>query len=140
MIRRQHYPELDLIVHIAAGRLEVDDLIDVARSLYEMDPPPLYSLWELADEAAAGLSLQRMREIQSKMLGHVRGRDGGKTAIVAPSDFTFGSARQYVTLADARDLAFDLQVFRTRESALEWLGIEESAMRDLDADEALGLS
>ncbi len=54
----------------------------------------------------------------------MRGRVGGKTAIVAPHDFTYGFARPYIAMADAYDLPFEHQAFRSLAEALEWPGVD----------------
>ena len=52
-----------------------------------------------------------------------RGRKGARRAFVTGSDFAFGMARMYQTLAD--DLPSEIRVFDDMSEALEWLDLDE---------------
>jgi hypothetical protein len=54
-------------------------------------------------------------------------RTGGKTAIVAPADITFGLIRMYEFVTDVQDLAFETRTFRSATEADEWLLNTENA-------------
>lgn len=124
MIQRRHYPQWDLIVHAVEGPLEEEHVLTAIRALYEMDPPPRLTLWDFSSASLAGFTVHRSRRIQVELAEHVRGRRGGRTAFVAPEDYSFATGRQYATLAESLDLPFEQGVFRTLDEAFAWLGID----------------
>ena len=136
MIKRQLHPELDLIVHEVVGELTGSALFDAGVALYAMDPVPRYSLWDLTRAHVSDFSLERIRAVQPGLIRSVKGREGGKTAVIAPSDVSFGVMRQYLATAATERLPFQQQVFRTREEAVSWLGLEAALLDPPEAREA----
>ncbi|REJ85744.1 MAG: hypothetical protein DWQ36_08170 [Acidobacteria bacterium] len=130
MIERLYHPRLDLIEHRVEGELSEREFVDATRALYAMDPPPRFSLWDLEKVVWAGSSYEDTRKMQASLVGEVRGREGGKTALVVPADFGYALGRQYIGLAESYPLPFEQRVFRSRAEALEWLGVSE---RQLEA-------
>lgn len=132
-IRRQLFPQLDLVVYGVDGVVGVGDFVTAGTALYELETPPRMSLWDLTHASAAEINPARIREIQSALVGQVRGRTGGKTAVVAPNDVVFGVARQYEALARSHNLPMEMQVFRSNEEALRWLEVDGARL-----DEEIG--
>lgn len=124
MIKRQLHPEWDLVVHEVIGELTGSALHDAGVALYALNPVPRYSLWDLSRASVSGFDLDLIRSVQPRLVRKVTGREGGKTAVIAPSDVTFGVMRQYLAAAGASELPFEQQVFRSRDQALSWLGLE----------------
>jgi hypothetical protein len=133
VIRRRLYPKQDLIVHTVTGELGEEEFRAAVIALYDMDPPPRLSLWDFSDASVAEFTLNQTRTIQSDLVGKTRGREGGKTAAVAPSDFTFAKGRQYAMLAESFDLTFEHQIFRTVEEACAWLGIDAEQLESAES-------
>ena len=50
---------------------------------------------------------------------------GMRTAIVAGTDFLFGFARMYKSLAELEESPITVEVFRTFGEAREWLGLQD---------------
>lgn len=135
MIRRQLYPELDLIVHTVDGPLGLHDFRAATKALYELEPPPRLSFWDLAAADLDDTTIQMSRVAQSGTATAVRGREGGKTAIVAPSDLIYATARQYETIAESLALPFQQRVFRDADEAWAWLGIDRADLDPRDCRE-----
>ena len=138
MIRRRLYPTQGLVVHTVTGELQEAEFRAAVVALYDLDPPPLLSLWDFSDASVHQYDLNRTQTILADLVGKVSGRKGGRTAAVAPSDHTFASGRQYATLAEGFNLPFEHEVFRSIEEAYAWLGVnvselDDAASRDLGA-------
>ena len=58
-------------------------------------------------------------------LAHSEKLAGMRTAIVAGTDFLFGFARMYKSLAELEESPVTVGVFRTLEDAREWLGLQD---------------
>ena len=48
-------------------------------------------------------------------------RHGGKTAYVAMSDSVYGIIRMYKAFLESKDIAHEVQVFRSLDEAQQWL-------------------
>jgi hypothetical protein len=48
-------------------------------------------------------------------------RKGGKTAMVAPKDLSFGISRMFQTFGDMKGLPFAVEVFHNIGDAMQWL-------------------
>ncbi len=128
MIKRQVYPELDLVLHTVTGKLDENEFLDAAAALYDLDPVPLKSLWDLSGASLSQYNLDRLRDLQARTVGLVHGREGGRTAVVAPKDVDFGVSRQYVALIECAQLPFEHEAFRTVGEALGWLGLDAGCL------------
>lgn len=124
MIERRHHGELDLIVHTVTGELDVEDFRRAVEALYEMEPVPQLSLWDLRDATLTQFTAQRILSVQAHLSPRVRGREGGRTAVVVSADLNFGVVRQYLAYSDDLELPFEQNAFRTMEDALSWLGLD----------------
>ena len=129
MIQRRYYPDVDLIVHVATGELDVEEFREAAAALYQMDPIPMLSLWDLRDCSLAQMTTERIVSVQSGLSSLVRGRAGGRTAVVVPADLSFGIVRQYLTYSEDLGLPFEQEAFRTMDAALDWLEVDARLLR-----------
>ena len=130
MIERRYYPDPDLVVHVVTGELDVEAFQGAVEALYEMDPVPMLSLWDLRDASLARFTSDRIVSVQARLSPRVRERAGGRTASVVPADFDFGVARQYLAYSNDLDLPFEQQVFRTMEEALAWLEVDHRQLEE----------
>ncbi len=135
MIQVRLHPGLDLIIHTVTGALEEDEFRGAVIAMYQLDPPPLLSLWDFSEASVGHFGRDRIHAVQADLVGKVRGREGGRTAAVAPSDLTFASGRQYAALAEGFELPFVHHVSRTRDEALAWLGIEPASLAAAESRE-----
>lgn len=130
MIERRHYPELDLVAHSVVGELDPEEFRRAVEALYEMQPVPKLSLWDLRDASLRQVTADRIRSVQARLSSRVRGREGGRTAVVVPTDLDFGVARQYLAYSDDLELPFEQNAFRTMEDAFRWLGVDGRLQAD----------
>jgi hypothetical protein len=64
-----------------------------------------------------------MRNIAEIMKTHSPRRKGGKTAFVSSSLSAYGMGRMYEILNETKKSPVKRRVFRTREEAMDWLGL-----------------
>lgn len=124
MIRSRVYPSINLVIHTPEGELVLDEIIETAGAMYQLDAPPLFSMWDMLNASMSELTLTRLRSFQSAAVPMVRERTGGKTAMVATSENVFATLRQYSALVESFNLPFEHRVFKDFEVAWEWLGID----------------
>jgi len=127
------YPDQGLVVTTFSGVVADPEFVDFYRSLYS-DPAYSAGVGELADlrqVTSFRITADALHEV--KTLGEERyaGTDTTfRTAIVAPSDLSFGIARIYDALVAGGPE--EVAVFRGLGEALEWLALDEIP-DDLDA-------
>ncbi len=113
--------QANLITHFADGPLVLEELLSTFDSVHS-DPlfrPAMNVLWDFTSASITGGSTD---EIQALAAAIGRRLDHGgfyKVAIAAPQDLAFGLARMYE--AYAGQLPIELNVFRSRGEALDWL-------------------
>jgi hypothetical protein len=111
----------------ARGRVDVADMADAAMAMLG-DPAFVPGTAQLVDLSGVEASDGSWRALASLA---ERGKDtepaarleGGRLAIVAPSDLAFGLARMYTVAAEP--LPLEARAFRDRHDALAWLGVDE---------------
>lgn len=128
MITSKLYSDLNLAVHTVDGGIEFDEFVKVGIAIYKLNPPPLLSLWDLSAANFSDIALQKIKAMQLSAVGEVRGREGGKTAIVAPQDITYGTGRQYTMLIEAFNLPFEHRMFRSLSEACDWLDLNQKQL------------
>jgi len=114
--------EISAVIGSAEGVLEDRDLFDYARRLLE-DPDVKLARHELVDltraDPASKITSDAVRRLAEFWRGEYGNIAGGKLAIVAPRDLSFGLSRMYQGLrSDGPD---NIQVFRDPEEARAWL-------------------
>jgi hypothetical protein len=104
-----------------SGVFSREDLLALARDTAELEATPHGALNRLADLSgvtSASISYVDMHSlVQSRKESPPR--SPVRTAIVAPSDVTYGFARMFQTLNDQPNLT--IEIFRTLEDAETWL-------------------
>jgi len=112
-------PEQHLVCARAWGVLTDKDIRD-AREALACEPgftPDLAFLFDLTDVTEVALSTVTIwRLSRSSVFGR-----GARQALVVSSDVAFGMARMYVMLTERTDI----EVFRNRQSALDWLSLRK---------------
>ena len=103
------------------GELSPEEILLTLIEFYQgIDGPPTRKvLWNTANATTENLSMDDMDQIVSLRLNHEGTMFGGKTAIVAPQDVTFGLARVFEIRTAGTDR--EIMVFRTYEEAAEWI-------------------
>ena len=113
--------ETGLVFHVADGILVMEELLaafDTVASdpLFQSDMNVLWDVTGATIEGGGTDEIQALAAAIGRRLDH----DGRhKVAIAAPQDLAYGLARMYE--AYAGQLPIELNVFRSREKALQWL-------------------
>lgn len=119
-IKKMVDQEKNITVFSVVGDVTGEEYEQAICDFYEIGPTTKYVLWDLTEallehvKSSEVFGLQIPRSAASK-------REGGKTAIVAPSDLAYGLARMYESGAADGELPFSTSIFRTPEEAMQWL-------------------
>ena len=111
---------LDLTVFTADGMIGADDVATAVETFYR-NSVTLNVLWDLSGADVSRIEGSDIERIVSMSVPYGQTRVGGKTAVVATEDLTFGLSRVYEMLKDAEQLPFQTGVFRSMDEARAWL-------------------
>ena len=108
------------------GAVSLEEVRAALQSFYGGTEIPPNVLWDCRNSDPADLSADEVRRIVEQLGRHedrFSARQGGKTAVVVPSDLSFGLARMAQILAESskEPLPFEVRVFRDMEDAERWL-------------------
>lgn len=104
-----HVTDVDLTEHLAC--IVADPTIGA----------PLREVVDMTDAERVDFSSNRLQQLAIAASHHGPRFGGMRTAIIAPSDSTFGISRMYELLADAAGSPIAVAVFRSRDAAEAWL-------------------
>ena len=119
-ISRELLPDQDLTIFTIVGPLSVPEGRAAVEDFHTQQPTTNL-LWDFTEAGMNDFTAADVRSIAMLVESHASSRPGGRTAMVAASDFTFGLGRMYEITAETRDLPLTVAIFRTREEALAWL-------------------
>ncbi len=109
-----------LTVFTVVGRVSAEQIRDVIVKFYDGNVT-LNVLWDLAESDVSHLTSSEIHSVAQTPRRFSEMRTGGKTAIVAPADITFGLTRMYEFVTEVQDLPFETRTFRSASEAYEWL-------------------
>lgn len=115
-----------LAVLEAHGRADVAELSTAAATMVG-DPafvPGMAQLVDLSAVAASDGSWRGLAALAERGAELAPKLEGGRLAIVAPSDLAYGLARMYEVAAEP--LPLEARAFRSRSDALVWLSVEDA--------------
>jgi hypothetical protein len=112
--------QADLTVYTMVGRASAEQVRDVILKFYDGNVT-LNVLWDLSKSDVSHLTSSEIHTVAQTPRRFSNIRSGGKTAIVAPADITFGLTRMYEFLTGVQDLPFETRTFRSTTEAYEWL-------------------
>lgn len=130
------HPDLGVVVTRFQGAVTDEEFVGLYRALLA---DPLYregtnELADLREIASFAITASALREVEAWTRRRYSGATTSfRTAIVAPSDLSFGIGRMYeVFAADGPEA---VSVFRGAQMALRWLGLQDMDLAGLhDAD------
>ena len=95
-------------------------MFDVQDTFYS-DKPTRLELWDMSEADVSLITIQGMRRFidRDANLGSKRGH--GKSAVLVVKILQFGLARMAETFAELTSLPFQFKIFKTMDSAMEWL-------------------
>ena len=110
-----------LTTYTATGEVTFDDIRTTMESLTTGSEFRVTknTLWDLRDASISALSSHDIQEIVKIAKENSEARKGGKEALVASKDVSFGLSMVY--RGYAVDFPYSIQVFRTMEEALLYL-------------------
>jgi len=112
--------ERELTVFTAEGMIRADDVATAIETFYR-NAVTLNVLWDISGADVSRIEASDIEKIVHLSVAHGETRVGGKTAVVATEDLTFGLSRVYETLKEAEQLPFQTSVFRSLDDAYAWL-------------------
>ena len=119
-IKIQVESKYDLTVFSVVGALTAIEARGVIKKFYA-DGITLNVLWDLSQCNVSNLTTDDVHSVAHTPRKYAEMRKGGKTAIVAPTDITFGLTRMYEFMTDMQNYSFKTQAFRTTQEAYQWL-------------------
>ncbi|MGC3980364.1 MAG: hypothetical protein QM808_03805 [Steroidobacteraceae bacterium] len=78
-------------------------------------------LWDISAATMTALDADDMSRISAAVARHAKLRAGGKSAVVAATDLTFGFSRMYQAYREMNHVTLPYKSFRTRDEAIQWL-------------------
>jgi len=118
----KRFEELDLTIFKATGVLQQKEQLKTLQSFYEGSPTTLL-LWDLREVTKGMSTYDEVEELLSYVKKKARLRKGGKTAIVTSTDISYGWGRMTASLATAKSIPLQIQVFRSIKEAAKWLDV-----------------
>lgn len=118
-----HHPERDLTIFEVEGQTSLTEQIESLRGFYDHAPTHL-AIWDFSQMSGARLSPEELKQIIAFIRSHGGKRAFGRTALVAENDLDFGLSRMSSMLAEAGQVQWQIEAFRSRQDALLWLGLE----------------
>lgn len=111
----------DLTIFTCKGDLSFVEIVEVIKRFYEgtIAPPTKNVLWDARDARVASLTPIQVTRISELSVEYSKLREGGKTALVAPQDVVFDTARIFE--AETMDAKWDVTVFRNINEAMVWI-------------------
>lgn len=116
----ESFPDQDLTVFTASGPLTYPEQMEVLQKFYRQGPTR-HVIWDFSAVTGSRISSDQLAEIISFLKKHSMMRQGGKTALVAPSDLDYGLSRMGVKLAEVDGVPVTLESFRTIAAARAWI-------------------
>lgn len=112
--------QYDLTTFTVVGKVAAEVVRNAIQKFYEGNVT-MNVLWDLSGSDLSSITSSEINGIAKTPRKYASMRTGGKTAIAAPTDLTFGLTRMYGIMTEVQDLPFETQVFRTTEEAHQWL-------------------
>jgi len=109
-----------LTVHDVTGRVTEFEMHDALEKLYKEELTDLL-LWDMSKADVSHVTSETLRNFAMKSAKLGVRREGGRTAVVAPTDLQYGLARISDVFLETEGAPFSFRVFRAREEALKWL-------------------
>jgi len=122
MIRKHVDRAANVTTYECEGKLSVPEITEAVQALYE-GVPTSNILWDLSSADTSELRTDDIQGIASFVKRRAHSRVGGKTAIVAGGDLSFGLSRIYEAYAAMEGQQSEVRTFRSVDEAKQWLKV-----------------
>ncbi len=112
--------KLDITLHVCTGIIDYEQLVQAVEAFYT-GKPTMHLIWDFTDADISSLTTDHIRMLATLVKNVAHSRVGGKTAIVAGQNITFGMARMYQILAQMMKQIAQVEVFRDLNTARVWI-------------------
>ncbi|MCB1090063.1 MAG: hypothetical protein KDL87_00925 [Verrucomicrobiae bacterium] len=130
----QIYPQHRLVYVRGSGTLRLSEVTDHFARL-AVDPAyqaPMLKLVDYRTVNMGELTFAEIRRVATVKEGLMKAFEGERTAFIVDSDLNFGLGRQHQSLMSETNI--DVNVFRSFEDAVRWLGLEDLTEQALVSD------
>ena len=114
----------DLTLLTVLGDTSFEELMDVIREVYEKFTTK-HLIYDFSHGTFVNASTENIKTILQYVKKHGEVRKGGKTAYVGGEDYEFGMLRMTEALAQIEGLPVNIEVFRSLDKAIQWVGKED---------------
>ncbi len=124
------YEEHELFLSKWVGEISDSDLLQSYKQLFDNEKykPGFDEIADTRNANIAGVTSEGLMSLFIMVQQNISGKcESFKTAVIAPKDLEFDMARIYEVFSD--DSNENVMVFRSIDSALNWLGIEGISIR-----------
>src|SRR6185369_5275864 len=109
----------DIMVFRAIGTLSYDELVETIKTCYPQ--VTRHILWDLRDCDLTGITSNQFMMLPAIAKSFTANNKDGKSAYVGTDTVSYGLLSSYLVMAEVQGIKYSYNVFRTLESAAEWL-------------------
>ena len=109
----------DVMIFRAVGTMSFDEMVETIETCYPLVTRHL--LWDFRDCDLTGITSNQFMMLPAIARSYMVNREGGRSAYVGSDTISYGLLSMYIVIAEIQGMTFRYNVFRTVESALEWL-------------------
>jgi hypothetical protein len=110
----------NLAIYTCKGQISASEIKEAVKSFYD-NSPSLNIIWDLTDADVSRITADEIRTLASGVKRLAHSREGGKTAIVSPSEVSYGIVRMYQIFAEIYAHVAQIEAFRSRPEAERWV-------------------
>jgi len=112
----------ELSTYVVKGKISFGEVFDALLAFYKH--PTKHMIWDIREADISDARNDDLRKLVKTTKEVAHGRPYGKTAILGQTDLQFGLARMYATYGELEDHPVQISVFRSLESAMQWITSE----------------
>jgi hypothetical protein len=113
-------PYLDLTIATIKGTPTLDEILSAVESFYSNQPTKKV-IWDWTESDPSRLTAFDVELLAGFPARYTDLREGGKTAMVAPDNLSFGISRMFQTFGQMNGLPFTVRVFHSIGDAFLWI-------------------
>jgi hypothetical protein len=110
----------NLTIYTCKGQILAGEIMEAVKFFYD-NSPSLNVIWDLTDADVSRISADEIRALASGVKRLAHSREGGITAIVSPSEVSYGFVRMYQIFAEIYSHIARIEAFRSKSEAERWI-------------------